>query len=84
MRDGLLKKCTTSETLSALLWIARTKALSMLPDRQTKLLFAVDMRAKFDPPFPKGYFGNGMMLAHLIRRAGEIVEKPLSFTVGLI
>ncbi|KAI6675944.1 hypothetical protein NL676_036740 [Syzygium grande] len=62
----------------------RTKALSMLPDRQTKLPFAVDMRAKFDPPLPKGYFGNGIMLAHLIRRAGEIVEKPLSFTVGLI
>lgn len=84
MGDGVLKKCTTFETLSAFLWIARTKALNMLPDQQTKLLFTVDMRAKFDPPLPKGYFGNGIMLAHLIRRAGEIVEKPQSFTVGLI
>ncbi|KAK3422910.1 hypothetical protein EUGRSUZ_G03268 [Eucalyptus grandis] len=82
--DGVLKKWTTFETLSSFVWIARTKALSMLPDQQTKLLFAVDMRAKIDPPLPKGYFGNGIMSAHLICRAGEIVEKPLSFTVGLI
>ncbi|KAI3407989.1 uncharacterized protein J3R85_020568 [Psidium guajava] len=84
MKDGVLEKCTTFEALSAFVWRARTKALSMLPDQQTKLLFAVDGRPKFEPPLPKGYFGNGIVLTSSICEAGEILEKPLSYAVGLV
>ncbi|XP_048127827.1 omega-hydroxypalmitate O-feruloyl transferase-like isoform X2 [Rhodamnia argentea] len=84
MKDGVLEKCTTFEALSAFVWRARTKALCMLPDQQTKLLFAVDGRPKFEPPLPKGYFGNGIVLTNSICKAGEILEKPLSYAVGLV
>ncbi|KAJ7013774.1 hypothetical protein NC653_003421 [Populus alba x Populus x berolinensis] len=77
MEDGVLG-------LSAFVWRARTKALKMLPDQQTKLLFAVDGRPKFKPPLPKGYFGNGIVLTNSMCQAGELLDRPLSHAVGLV
>ncbi|KAK7290524.1 hypothetical protein RIF29_05013 [Crotalaria pallida] len=84
MEDGVLDSCTTFEVLSAFVWTARSKALKMLPDQETKLLFAVDGRAKFNPPLPKGYFGNGIVLTNSVCQAGELTNKPFSFAVSLI
>ncbi|KAK8489595.1 hypothetical protein V6N11_064394 [Hibiscus sabdariffa] len=84
MENGVIQKCTTFETLSAFVWRARTKALNMLPEQQTKLLFAVDGRRKFNPPLPKGYFGNSIVLTNSICEAGELLEKPLSHAVRKI
>ncbi|CAL9200952.1 unnamed protein product, partial [Musa hybrid cultivar] len=82
--DGVLHSCTTFEALSALVWRARTAALRVEHDQQTKLLFAVDGRSRFDPPLPKGYFGNGIVLTSALCDAGELLEKPFSFAVGLV
>uniref|UniRef100_A0A7N0ZYY4 Omega-hydroxypalmitate O-feruloyl transferase n=1 Tax=Kalanchoe fedtschenkoi TaxID=63787 RepID=A0A7N0ZYY4_KALFE len=82
--DGKLAKCTTFEALSAFVWKARTESLRMKPDQETKLLFAVDGRSRFDPPLPKGYFGNGIVLTNAMSTAGELEENPLSFSVGLV
>ncbi|KAK6919219.1 hypothetical protein RJ641_015123 [Dillenia turbinata] len=81
MEDGVIKSCTSFVALAAFLWRARSKALKMKSNQQTKLLFAVDGRSKFDPPMPKGLFGNGIVLACCLCTAGELVEKPLSFAV---
>ncbi|KAL6996909.1 histone H3.1 [Sarracenia purpurea var. burkii] len=80
-KDGLLEKCTTFEALSAFVWRARTRALNLNPGQLTKLLFAVDGRTRFDPPIPKGYFGNGIVLTNSLSPAGELVENPLSSAV---
>ncbi|GMJ09431.1 hydroxycinnamoyl- CoA:omega-hydroxyacid O-hydroxycinnamoyltransferase [Hibiscus trionum] len=84
MEDGVREKCTSFEALSAFVWRARTKALNLLSDQQTKLLFAVDGRSKLNPPLPKGYLGNGIKLTNSICEAGELLEKPFSHAVGLI
>ncbi|OVA09608.1 Transferase [Macleaya cordata] len=84
MEDGILDKCTTFEALSAFVWRARCKALRLQPDQQTKLLFAVDGRSRFNPPLPRGYFGNGIVLTNSLCTSGELLENPLSFTVGLV
>ncbi|CAL5370299.1 unnamed protein product [Camellia sinensis] len=84
LEDGILEKCTTFEALSALVWRARTQSLKLLPNQQTKLLFAVDGRSKFSPPLPKGYFGNGIVLTNSLCQAGELLENPLSYAAGLI
>ncbi|GLT29127.1 hypothetical protein SLA2020_040130 [Shorea laevis] len=84
MEDGVLSKCTTFEALSAFVWRARCQALRMLPDQQTKLLFAVDGRPRFVPPLPKGYAGNGIVLTNSLCTAGELLGKPVSFSVGLV
>ncbi|GAB4848653.1 histone H3.1 [Ancistrocladus abbreviatus] len=84
MEDGTLDKCTTFEALSGFVWRARTKALGFKPDQRSKLLFAVNGRPKFNPPLPKGYFGNGIVLTNSICSAGELVENPVSFAVGQV
>lgn len=65
-------------------WRARTKALGFQPNQRTKLLFAVDGRSRFNPPLPKGYFGNGIVLTNSLCRAGELLDNPLSYAVGLV
>ncbi|KAF7834024.1 omega-hydroxypalmitate O-feruloyl transferase [Senna tora] len=84
MEDGVLEKCTSFEALSAFVWRARSEALRMHPDQQTKLLFTVDGRSRFNPPIPEGYFGNAIMLTNSLCKAGELLNNPLSFTVGLV
>ncbi|KAL6006493.1 histone H3.1 [Asimina triloba] len=84
MEDGTLAKCTTFEVLSAFVWRARCRALNLRPDQQTKLLFAVDVRSRLEPPLPSGYCGNGIVLTNSLCTAGELLEKPFSFSVGLV
>ncbi|XP_058093061.1 omega-hydroxypalmitate O-feruloyl transferase-like [Magnolia sinica] len=84
MADEALDKCTTFEALSGFVWRARTQALQMHPDQQTKLLFAVDGRSRFNPPLPKGYFGNGIVLTNSLCNVGQLIHNPLSFSVGLV
>ena len=82
--DGVLSKCSTFEALSAFVWRARTAALRMQPEQQTKLLFAVDGRSRFVPPIPEGYFGNAIVLTNSLCEAGELLKNPLSYSVGLV
>lgn len=84
LEDGSLEKCTTFEALSAFVWRARSQALNLSPDQQTKLLFAVDGRQRFDPPIPEKFFGNGIVLTNSLCKAGELVDNPLSFSVKLV
>ncbi|KAL2457278.1 Omega-hydroxypalmitate O-feruloyl transferase [Forsythia ovata] len=84
LEDGNIQKCTRFEALSAFVWKSRSQALNLNPDQQTKLLFAVDGRSRFDPPLPEGFFGNGIVLTYSICSARDLVENPLSFAVKLV
>lgn len=79
-----ISKCTSFEALSGFVWRARTQALGLRPDQQTKLLFAVDGRSRFEPPLPKGYFGNGIVLTNSLASAGELLGNPVGFAVGKV
>uniref|UniRef100_A0A0C9S3G0 TSA: Wollemia nobilis Ref_Wollemi_Transcript_29249_1773 transcribed RNA sequence n=1 Tax=Wollemia nobilis TaxID=56998 RepID=A0A0C9S3G0_9CONI len=81
MEDGRLKKCTTFDAIAALVWQARTKAIDMPSEMPSKILFAVDIRSKMNPPLPKGFAGNAVFSAYCIEPAGVVKEKPLSFCV---
>ncbi|KNA08583.1 hypothetical protein SOVF_161350 [Spinacia oleracea] len=84
LEGGVLSKCTTFEALTALVWRARCKSLKMHPDQQTKLLFAVDGRSRFNPELPKGFFGNGIVLTNALCKAGDLMESPFSHVVELV
>ncbi|XP_020600032.1 omega-hydroxypalmitate O-feruloyl transferase-like [Phalaenopsis equestris] len=79
-----ISKCTTFEALSGFVWRARTQALGLHPDQQAKLLFAVDGRSRFQPPLPKGFFGNGIVLTNSLASAGELLANPVGFAVGKV
>ncbi|KAK1294468.1 Omega-hydroxypalmitate O-feruloyl transferase [Acorus calamus] len=79
-----LDKCTTFEALAGFVWRARTAALALKPEQKAKLLFAVDGRSRFEPPLPKGYFGNGIVLTNSVCEAGELTGSPLGHAVELV
>lgn len=82
--EGSVNNCTTFTVLTALVWRSRSKALKMESNQETKLMLAVDIRSKLNPPLPKGFFGNGIILASCTASAGELTGKSLSFAVELI
>ncbi|CAM0904277.1 unnamed protein product [Alopecurus aequalis] len=84
LAGGELERCTTFEALSGLVWRARTAALGLAPEQQTKLLFAVDGRRRFVPPLPKGYFGNGIVLTNAMAAAGDLLAAPVSRAAGMV
>ncbi|GJN04394.1 hypothetical protein PR202_ga21941 [Eleusine coracana subsp. coracana] len=84
LAGGELERCTTFEALSGLVWRARTRALDLAPSQRTKLLFAVDGRRRFEPPLPKGYFGNGIVLTNAIATADELLSAPVSRAAALV
>ncbi|KAJ7555866.1 hypothetical protein O6H91_05G057800 [Diphasiastrum complanatum] len=84
LQEGLLKKCTTFEALTALVWRARTKALNVPYSQQAKLLFAVNSRSRLVPPLPTGFFGNGILFTCAMVTAEDLTHKSLSHAVGLV
>ncbi|CAN1295765.1 Omega-hydroxypalmitate O-feruloyl transferase [Linum perenne] len=78
------KKCSTFKALTAFVWRARTIALKMAHDQLTRVIVVVNARDKFEPPLPKGYFGNAIKFMPVTCMARELVNEPLSYAVGLI
>lgn len=82
--DGqIISSCSNFEAIAALVWRARTIALKMKPHQLLKLLFPVDFRSKMKPPMPR-YIGNAVVEACCLCTAGELIDEPISFTVGRI
>ncbi|GJN25155.1 hypothetical protein PR202_gb12947 [Eleusine coracana subsp. coracana] len=84
LAGGELERSTTFEALSGLVWRARIRALGLAPAQHTKLLFSADGRHRFEPPLPKGYFCNGIVLTNAIATADELVSAPVSRAVALV
>ncbi|KAI3993602.1 hypothetical protein MKX01_002615 [Papaver californicum] len=81
MEDGVLRRCSTFEVLTALMWRARTQSLRLNPDQQVRLMFAVDARSRLEPKLPKGYFGNAFLMMNCQCSVSEMLDSPLSSTI---
>lgn len=77
-------KCSTFEVLSAWLWRSRSKALNIPAEQEARLSFPVDIRSRIQPALPRGYYGNAVTASFAVARAGDLIEKPMSFAVKLI
>lgn len=85
MEDGSINNCTTFVALTALIWRAKCKAYNTKQDQQAKLILVVDGRSKLkNPPLPKNYFGNVIVLTSCVCNAGDLMQKPLSYAVQLV
>ncbi|XP_042499830.1 omega-hydroxypalmitate O-feruloyl transferase-like [Macadamia integrifolia] len=84
MEDGEVEKCSNFTLVAAHTWRVMIESLKMEDDQLTKLVFAVDLRSKFNPPLPKGYFGNAIFHPCCLCSAGELRSKPLWFAVKLV
>ncbi|KAB1205269.1 Benzyl alcohol O-benzoyltransferase [Morella rubra] len=79
-----LSKCSTFEILTACLWRCRTMALQPDRDEEVRIMCIVNARAKFDPPLPTGYYGNGFAFPAAVTTAGKLCENPLGYSLELV
>ncbi|KAK6122615.1 hypothetical protein DH2020_043639 [Rehmannia glutinosa] len=85
LKSKAIIKCSTFEAILAHIWRARTKAnFYDYDDRESTVLFAVDVRDKMSPPLTRSFVGNAVITAFASAKARDLIEKPLSFGVEMV
>ncbi|KAJ4839756.1 hypothetical protein Tsubulata_044926, partial [Turnera subulata] len=79
-----LSDCSTFELLTACLWRCRTIALQPDPTEEMRIICIVNAREKFNPPLPRGYYGNGFAFPVAVATAGDLAKNPLGFALELV
>ncbi|KAH7842306.1 hypothetical protein Vadar_003818 [Vaccinium darrowii] len=80
----LQDKCSTFDMLTACIWLCRTIALQPNPEDEVRITFAVNARAKFNPPLPIRYYGNAMATPVAITTASKLCQNPLGCALQLV
>lgn len=80
------RRITSFNVVTALIW--RCKALSSSAEnnmeRQSNILYAVDIRQRLNPPLPLSYTGNAVMSAYATAQCKELELWPFSRTVEMV
>ncbi|CAI9099109.1 OLC1v1035880C1 [Oldenlandia corymbosa var. corymbosa] len=76
--------CSDFDVLTACLWRYRTRALQTSPEKEAKVMFAVNARSRFNPPLPKGYYGVAFATPVAVTTVEELIKNPLEYTVELV
>ncbi|KAH9328656.1 hypothetical protein KI387_000764, partial [Taxus chinensis] len=84
MMEECKENFSTFEILAALIWLTRTKSLEVPHTENVKLIFVVDVRTSFDPPLPKGYYGNAVGMAGAIDNVKDLLGGPLLHALIII
>ncbi|KAJ9185656.1 hypothetical protein P3X46_005258 [Hevea brasiliensis] len=79
-----LGHCSSFEILAACLWRCRTIALQPNPDEEMRIICIVNARNSFNPPMPKGYYGNCIAYSVAKARAGDLSRNPIGYAVELV
>uniref|UniRef100_A0ACD5VWQ5 Uncharacterized protein n=1 Tax=Avena sativa TaxID=4498 RepID=A0ACD5VWQ5_AVESA len=69
---------STFVALTAFVWRATARAMRMRPEQRSRLMFAVDVRRRVDPPLPRGFYGNAVVFACCVSAAGDLHAGPVS------
>ncbi|MED6221728.1 hypothetical protein PIB30_057565 [Stylosanthes scabra] len=83
----LAESSTTFDVLTACLWRCRTAALQWQnPNQEVRLLSIVNARrnSRFNPPLPKGFYGNAIVFPAAVSTVGKICGSPLSYVLELV
>ncbi|GMN43006.1 hypothetical protein TIFTF001_012202 [Ficus carica] len=54
------------------------------PEVEVHAMVAVNVRSKFNPPLPTGYYGNAFAYTTARSKAGELCGNPLGYALGLV
>lgn len=84
LKEKAMVNCSTFEAIVAHIWRARAKAYFDDRDRESTVLFAVDVRERASPPLPSSFVGNAVITAFASAGVGDLVEGPASFAVEMV
>ncbi|XP_009804829.1 benzyl alcohol O-benzoyltransferase-like [Nicotiana tabacum] len=79
-----LRKCSTFELLTAVLWRCRTMSLKPDPEEEVRVLCIVNARSRFNPPLPTGYYGNAFAFPVAVTTAAKLRKNPLGYALELV
>ncbi|KAG4164430.1 hypothetical protein ERO13_A13G014400v2 [Gossypium hirsutum] len=79
-----LRHCTKFELIIACLWRCRTIAINLDPYEKVRMLCIANVRSKFNPPLPSGYYGNVLVSATAITTVKNLCHNPVGYAVELI
>ncbi|OMO52406.1 Transferase [Corchorus olitorius] len=79
-----LHRCSRFELLTASLWRCRTLALNLNPNEEVRMMCCANVRSKFNPPLPSGYYGNAFVFPAAKTTAGQLCGNPLEYAVELV
>ncbi|XP_028795704.1 benzyl alcohol O-benzoyltransferase-like [Neltuma alba] len=81
-----LTQSTSFKLVTACLWYCCTKALELDPQDDVRLMFLANARMgrdRFNPPLPKGYYGNAVVFPTAFLTTGKLCESPLEYGLEL-
>ena len=79
-----LRQCSKFELLTACLWRCRTIAINLDPNEEVRMLCNVNIRSKFNPPLPSGYYGNAFVFLAAMTTAKKLCQNPLGYALELV
>ena len=79
-----LHPCSNFEVISACLWRCYAIASQANPNEQMRMQLLVNARSKFNPPLPKGYYGNVLALPAAVTNAKNLCLNSLGYAMELI
>ncbi|KAF7051202.1 hypothetical protein CFC21_059468 [Triticum aestivum] len=81
---ALRDTATSFEVLAAFLWRARTAALALRPDEETRLVTVVNMRRHVALGLPAGYYGYACANPMAVMAAGALLSGSMGEAVELV
>nr|GEY86743.1 chloramphenicol acetyltransferase-like domain-containing protein [Tanacetum cinerariifolium] len=82
--DGNTIRYSSYEMLAGHIWKTVCKARGLPDDQDTKLYIPTNARAHLNPPLPKGYFGNVILMATPIAVVGKLQSNPTWYAASKI
>ncbi|KAI3904448.1 hypothetical protein MKW98_014628 [Papaver atlanticum] len=79
-----IQSCSTFEMLTACLWRCRTIAISPDPEEEVRMICIANVRGKFNPPIPEGFYGNAFAFPVAISTAEKLSKNPLGYALELV
>ena len=79
-----LHPCSKFEIITACLWRCHAIASQANPNDEMRICMLVNARSKFNPPLPKGYYGNVLALPAAITSARKLCLNSLGYALELI
>ncbi|KAK2661372.1 hypothetical protein Ddye_007905 [Dipteronia dyeriana] len=83
-RTQNLRYITGFNVVTAHVWRCKALSLGDDPERESRLLYAVDIRPRLNPPLPASYLGNAVLSAYTTAKCKELEEGPFSKLVEMV